>query len=140
LKFKEKIFSKLKELLEIKNNDKYLISLIFLTLKKIFFKIRKENKSKLKSTTPKNEADAKQRAMESLKIQEINLGLMRNFLEISFDFLKEKSLPEEIPISALNYIFKHYEEVIQNFFLEGKRRLAVFLINNRVTSSLVITF
>ena len=116
----------MKELLEIKNNDRFLIGLIFFTLKKLFFKSKRENRSKsAKSATPKNENEIRQKLLEAARIQEINLGLMRNFLEISFDFLKEKSLPQEIPISALNYIFKHYEEIIQNFFLEGKRKLAV---------------
>lgn len=117
----------MKEILEIKNNDKYLINLIFLTLKKLFFKSKRENRSKAaKSSTPKNEAEMRQKLSESAKLQELNLGLMRNVLELSFEFLKEKSFPQEIVISALNYIFKHYEEIVQNFFLEGKKKLNVF--------------
>jgi len=79
----------MKEILEIKNNDKYLISLIFVTLKK----------------------------------------------------LKEKNFPQEITISSLNYIYKHYEEVVQNFYLEGKKRLNVigtFIF--RVMSSFLTTY
>ena len=128
LKFKEKLYSRLKELLEIKNSDRFLISLIFLILKKIFFKTKKDNRSKsLKtgSTSFTKEAEMKQKLIESNKIQELNLCLMRNYLEIAFEFLKEKTLPEEIPIAALNYIFRHYEDIVQNFFTEGKRKLAV---------------
>ena len=95
-------------------------------MRKIFFKTKKENKSKFSnSNTPKNELDIKQKMLESAKMQDINLGLMRNFLEISFDFLIERSLPEEIPTASLNYIFKHFEEIIPNFYLEGKRKLSV---------------
>ncbi len=132
----------MKEILEIKNNDKYLISLIFLTLKKLFFKSKRDSRSKsLKSTTPKNEAEMRQKISEAAKLQEINLGLMRNFLELSYDFLKEKNFPQEITISSLNYIYKHYEEVVQNFYLEGKKRLNVigtFIF--RVMSSFLTTY
>lgn len=64
--------------------------------------------------------------IEAARVQDINLGLMKSFLEISFDFLLEKSLPEEIPTASLNYIFKHFEEIIQNFFFDGKRKLSVY--------------
>lgn len=127
MKLKEKIFNKLKEILEIKNNDIFLISLIFQILKKLFFKSKKENKSKFsKSSTPKSEVEIKQKMIEAARVQDINLGLMKSFLEISFDFLLEKSLPEEIPTASLNYIFKHFEEIIQNFFFDGKRKLSVY--------------
>ena len=127
MKFKEKLYSRLKELLEIKNSDRFLISLIFLILKKLFFKTKKDNRSKLKtgSTSFSKENEMKQKLIESNKIQEINLCLMRNFLEISFEFLKEKTLSEEIPIAALNYIFRHYEDIVQNFFTDGRKKLPV---------------
>lgn len=66
--------------------------------------------------------------LDAAIIQDINLELMRKFLETSFDFLIDNSLPEDIPIASLNYIFKHYEEIIPNFVLEGKRKLAVNFI------------
>lgn len=109
--------------------DKTLIPFIFQLMKKLFFKPNKskENKGKRPSVLKENDPQFMMKIAEANAIMESNLNLMRSFLDKSLDFLKEE-YPPEIIVAILHFIFKFFEEVVPNFYTEGKKKISVFVL------------
>ena len=113
----EKIEKKLKDFINLQemiyetNNDKFLIPLIFNILKKLCFK------SKEKKTRKSNSYE--------IINKEKNLNLMKSILDTTYLFLTCQNSNQETIFSALNYIYKHVENPVGNFVIEGNIKINV---------------
>ena len=97
------------------NNDKFLIPLIFNILKKLCFK------SKEKKTRKSNSYE--------IINNEKNLNLMKSILDTTYLILTCQNSNQETIFSALNYIYKHIENPVGNFVIEGNIKINVSNIN-----------
>ena len=117
----EKIEKKLKDFINLQemiyetNNDKFLIPLIFNILKKLCFK------SKEKKTRKSNSYE--------IINKEKNLNLMKSILDTTYLILTCQNSNQETIFSALNYIYKHIENPVGNFVIEGNIKINVSNIN-----------
>ena len=117
----EKIEKKLKDFINLQemiyetNNDKFLIPLIFNILKKLCFK------SKEKKTRKSNSYE--------IINNEKNLNLMKSILDTTYLILTCQNSNQETIFSALNYIYKHIENPVGNFVIEGNIKINVSNIN-----------
>jgi hypothetical protein len=129
--FKELLLKRLEEFSEKKElTDKVSIPFIFLILKKAFFKAQNPNggnvarkraintnNSNYNSNNTNNSNSSRNANIEKKEsnkidfetLQKKNTELMTKFFLVSFSFLRI-DIPEDICLSALNFIFKYLEE------------------------------
>lgn len=130
--FKEKLNNLLKKFSDCRNpSDILILPVIFFLLKRSFYKLKKDNQNLIKQTstqthissceinkTNKNPNQIKYKD-ETEKNNFIKNGsLLYDSILIAFDFL-DVNIPEDISLSALNFIHKFFEEPI-NFEYQEK--------------------